>query len=99
MLLGFLVGVAFSLIVGQLTRLTGIPIESSALLRPIVEFAGKIGEIHFPTLVVGLGLFILLRVLRWYAPRFPGPLVAIALGVAVTFVANLAQHGVAVGSG
>jgi len=95
-LLGFLAGVALTLIVGQIKRLTGVSIEASGLLRPLLELAGKLGDIHAPTLAVGLGLFGLLRLLRWYKPRFPGPVAAILIGGVVTVTADLPHHGVAV---
>lgn len=95
-LLGFLAGVAMSLIIGQFRRLTGVAIESDGLLRPIVELLSKARDIHLPTALTGLALLLVLRVMRGVAPRFPGPLAAIFLGVAIGYVGNLPQHGVAV---
>jgi high affinity sulfate transporter 1 len=95
-LLGFLAGVSLSLLVGQIRRLTGVRIEADGLLRPLVEYANKIEQTHLPTLLTGVGLFLLLRILRWLAPAFPGPLVAVVAGGLVALVANLPGHGVAV---
>ncbi len=95
-LLGFLAGVALSLLIGQIGRLTRIQIESEGLLRPIIELVSKAGQAHLPTVLTGLGLLLLLRILRAAAPRFPGPLVAIVVGLLVAWAADLPRHGVAV---
>jgi len=63
-LMGFLSGVAIDLLIGQLDRLTAVPVQSSGLVRPLIEFAGKLGQLHLPTLLVGVGLFAGLRLLR-----------------------------------
>lgn len=95
-LVGFLAGVAVSLIIGQIKRLTGVTIEASGLLRPIIELASKADQVHLPTALTGLALLIGLRALRWKAPRYPGPLIAIALGVAIAYACDLPSYGVAV---
>jgi len=76
-LVGFLAGISISLIIGQITRLTTVKIESKGLIRPIVEYATKIGETHVPTVLVGIGTLICLRALRHVKPRAPGPLIAV----------------------
>jgi high affinity sulfate transporter 1 len=95
-LVGFLAGVAISLLVGQIGRLTGVRIEADGLIRPLLELARETSEIVPQTLMLGIGLFVLLRVLRSIAPRLPGALVAIVLGVAIAYGADLPSHGVAV---
>jgi high affinity sulfate transporter 1 len=95
-LVGFLAGVALSLMIGQIGRLTGVRIEADGLIRPLIELATKLRDVHLSTLVVSVALFMLLRLLRWVRPRYPGPLIAILVGMALTYGANLPEHGVAV---
>jgi high affinity sulfate transporter 1 len=95
-LVGFLAGISISLIIGQITRLTAVRIETTGLIRPIAEFAGKISETHVPTAMVGFGTLILLRVLRYLAPSAPGPLFAIIAAIALSAGFDLASHGVAI---
>ena len=78
-LVGFLAGISISLIIGQITRLTTVKIESKGLIRPIVEYAAKISETHVPTLLVGIGALIFLRILRHARPSAPGPVIARSL--------------------
>jgi SulP family sulfate permease len=95
-LIGFMSGIALSILVGQINRLTGVPIESDGLIRPLLELAGKAALIHWPTLALGLGLFVLLRVLAATLPGIPGPLVAIAIATALSAAFDLQGHGVAI---
>jgi high affinity sulfate transporter 1 len=93
-LMGFLSGIAIDLFIGQLDRLTAVPVESKGLLRPLLEFLSKLDRLNPVTLSVGLGLFVALRILRKYAPRLPGPLLAIVVGIALAYVFDLQSRGV-----
>jgi sulfate permease, SulP family len=95
-LVGFLAGISISLIIGQITRLTTVKIESKGLVRPIVEYATKISETHVPTVLVGIGALIFLRVLRHIKPTAPGPLIAIVAAIALSAALELASHGISV---
>ena len=94
-LVGFLAGIAISLIIGQLTRLTAVPIEAQGLVSPIAEFVRHIGGVHIPTLLVGLGTLVFLRVLRRMMPSMPAPLLAIVLSIALSAGMGLQSLGVA----
>jgi high affinity sulfate transporter 1 len=96
MLAGFLAGISLSLIIGQIKRLTAVQIETSGLFRPILEFIARVDETHVPTLIVGLGTLIFLRLLRHLAPSIPAPLLAVILGIALSMAVDLQSHGVAV---
>lgn len=96
MLVGFLAGISISLIIGQLPRLTTVRLEASGLVRPIAEFAVRAGETHVPTLTVGLGTLIFLRLLRHAAPSVPAPLLAVILGIVASMAIDLEAQGVAV---
>jgi high affinity sulfate transporter 1 len=95
-LVGFLAGVALSLLIGQIGRLTGVRIGSDGLIRPLIELVAKLGQVHSMTLAVGLGLFLLLRLVRRFVPQVPGPLTAVVVGMALAYAADLPRHGVAV---
>lgn len=95
-LVGFLAGISISLIIGQITRLTAVKIESNGLIRPIVEFAEKISDTHIPTAIVGMGTLIFLRVLRHAKPTAPGSLIAIVATIALSAGLGLTSYGVSV---
>jgi len=94
-LVGYLCGVALSLFAGQIGRATSISIAAHGFVRPFIELAQRIAEIHWPTFVLFAGLFVLLRVLRYLAPRLPGPLLAVILAIILSIALDLAQQGVA----
>ena len=75
-------------------------IEAKTVNAPAVaELAKKLlpgsqTQIHVPTLVFGLGILLLLRLLRWWSPRSPGPLVAVIIGTLLCFLFNLKSFGI-----
>lgn len=79
MLVGFLIGISISLIIGQFTRLTGVPIESRGLLRPIIELLGKFEQVHIPTLVMALCSLLFIRFAQRLLPGLPAPFLQLAL--------------------
>jgi sulfate permease, SulP family len=93
-LMGFLSGVALDLLVKQLGRLTAVPIKAGGLVPPLIELASKLDRVNPTTLMVGLGIFVVLRLLHRFAPRFPAPLLAIAIGVLSALAFDLGSRGV-----
>ncbi|MGH8567706.1 MAG: SulP family inorganic anion transporter, partial [Gammaproteobacteria bacterium] len=49
-LIGYLNGIALSILLGQIGKLFGFPIESGGIIPRLVEFAGKLPQTHLPTL-------------------------------------------------
>ncbi len=93
---GFIVGLALVIIVGQLPKVFGVENGSGDFFEKFWEFIKQLGDTQVLTLVVGLASLAIVVGLRRFAPRVPGPLVAVAFGIAVVAVFNLDQHGVAV---
>ncbi|NEV64276.1 SulP family inorganic anion transporter [Thiorhodococcus minor] len=93
-LVGFLNGIAISIIVGQLGKLLGIAIENRDVGPAIVELVHRLGEVNVWSLALGLGTLALLIGAKRFAPRAPGALIAlVAAGVAVYGLA-MTRHGV-----
>src|SRR6185436_17355658 len=95
-LVGFMTGISLSILVGQIGRLTGVKIESDGLFRPIFELATKVELIHWPTLALGGGLFVLLRLMGRWVPAVPGPLVAVVLATGLWAVFDFQGLGIRV---
>ncbi|KQU90842.1 sulfate transporter [Ensifer sp. Root31] len=95
-LTGFMTGISLSILIGQIGRLTGVKIESEGVLRPIMELLDKADQIHWPSLTLGVGLFILLRLLNAWRPGIPGPLVAVAIATAMSAAFNFSAAGIRV---
>ena len=94
---GFIVGLALTIIAGQLPKLFGVPKGGDDFFAQIVPPGPKSrrhpgGEIGGGD-VLSLGIVLGLR--RWL-PIVPGSLVAVLLGVAAVSVLGLADKGVAI---
>ena len=95
-LAGYFVGVALVIAVSQVPKLLGVDVESVGFLRRLWSLIGEADAVHGWTVAVGLGTLALLLALRAVAPRVPGPLIAVALGVLVSRALDLEDSGVAV---
>ncbi len=95
-LTGYLNGIALSIISGQLGRLFGFSLEPAGFFRTLWQFVTKLSQTHRLTLAIGLGTFVLLRVMKHFVPRVPSPLVAVALGIAASSFLRLGEQGVAI---
>lgn len=59
-LVGFLNGVALSIVLGQLGKIFGFSIEQSGILPRLFEFFQKLDQTHWPTLLLSLLCFVVL---------------------------------------
>lgn len=95
-LVGFISGIAISILIGQIGRLTGVRIESDGLFPPLIELFQKADLIHWPSVAFGGAMFILLLVLtRWRTP-VPGPLVVVVLAVVASALLDFESMGMKV---
>lgn len=93
-LIGFLNGIALSIILGQLGKILGFAIESRGIVPKLLEIVSKIGLTHLPTFAVGLATFAALAIAPRLLPRLPSALVAMILaGIAVALF-GLDDYGV-----
>jgi len=90
---GFIIGLALTIIAGQVPKLFGIPKGEGNFFRQTWDFVTNLGSTSGLTLLVGaLSLALVLGLRRWL-PLVPGSLVAVLLGIAAVSVFNLDQHG------
>jgi high affinity sulfate transporter 1 len=83
-LIGFINGIALSIIVGQLGKLLGISMVSRDFVPSLIEIVKRFGETHGYSLAVGLSTLMLLILVRRFAPRAPAALAALlAAGLSV----------------
>ena len=95
-LVGFLNGVALSIMLGQIGKIFGFPITAGGILPRLLEFASKINLTQWSTLGVALGTFLVLLVSPKFFRSLPAALVAtIVAAVAVRFL-DLQRYGVAI---
>lgn len=86
-LIGFLNGIALSIIAGQLGKLLGIAVINRDFGPSLLELAERVGETHVYSLLVGLATLAVLIVLKLFAPRAPLALIALlAAGLGVFLI-------------
>ena len=95
-LVGFLNGVALSILLGQIGKLFGFAIESGRIIPRLLEFITKLPQTHGPTLAVGLGSFAVLLLARRFLPRWPAALITLVVAGIAVAVLELDGQGVAV---
>jgi high affinity sulfate transporter 1 len=96
--LGYLYGIAVTILVGQLPKLCGFSIEGRGLLteaRDVVQGVAD-GRVNRAALAVGLTGIVVILVLRRLWPRVPGVMVAVVVGIAAVALFDLEAEGVQV---
>ncbi len=94
--IGYMNGLAVTILVGQLPKLCGFSIDADGLIDEARGFVHGLtnGEAVGAAVAVGaFSLVVILALGRWL-PRVPAILVAVVAAIAATSVFNLAEHGV-----
>jgi high affinity sulfate transporter 1 len=95
-LVGFMNGIALSIVLGQIGKLTGFSVEAGRIIPRLLEVVSKLGLTHWPTLAVGLASFAVLAIAPRVVPRLPAALVTMAVAGVAVAVFGLDRAGVAV---
>jgi high affinity sulfate transporter 1 len=93
-LVGFLNGIALSIMLGQIGKIFGYQIAAGGIVPRLLEFARKLGLTHWPTLAVGLSTFVVLLITPRLSRRIPAPLVAMVVAALAVRLLGLEAHGV-----
>jgi high affinity sulfate transporter 1 len=91
---GFIVGLALTIIAGQVPKLFGVPKGEGDFFRQVWDFVTNLGATSGITLLVGALSLALVLGLKRLLPVVPGSLVAVLLGIVAVKVFNLDEHGV-----
>jgi sulfate permease, SulP family len=78
---GFIVGLALTIIVGQLPKLFGVEGGDGNFFEKLWHLFGELDGTSVATLAVGVASLAIVLGLRRFAPVVPGSLVAVAFGV------------------
>jgi sulfate permease, SulP family len=95
-LLGYINGIALSIIAGQIPKLLGLDIEADDFFLSLAEIARDLGSTHWPTFALGGSLLAFLLVLRRVSPLMPAALVVVIGSTALVAVFDLEADGIAV---
>lgn len=95
-LVGYLAGTAGLMIVSQLGKVTGVPVEGTAMIEQLRSFVADIDQWHPATAALAGSVLVGLLVMAKWVPRAPGPLIAVLVATAVVASLSSERLGLAV---
>jgi len=96
-LIGYLAGVAFIMVVDQLPKLTGVGTTETRFFPQLWSFARDLPEAHPATVVLSAAVLVLLFVMAGHVRAVPGPLLAVVLATLAVVILDLdGRYGVKV---
>ena len=95
-LVGFIFGIGIDVAVGQLKHVTGTHVSGANVWQKMAGWIESLPHTSMTTLAVGAVALVILFALKIYAPKVPGALVVLVLGIGASAALDLSAHGVAV---
>jgi high affinity sulfate transporter 1 len=95
-LVGYMTGIAVLMIVSQLGKVTGARVSGEEILDMVASFGANLHLVHWPTIALAAGVLSLLLAMGRWAPRAPGPLIAVLIATVAVLVFSLTSAGIAV---
>ena len=86
---GFIIGLALTILIGQLPKLFGLHPGTGGFFEQAWHFVTKLGDTQGLTLLVGALSLAVIIGMRRLAPPVPGPLVAVVGGIAAVKIFGL----------
>jgi len=95
-MIGYMNGLALTILVGQLPKLFGFKVEADSFLGELAGFVKGLahGEAVPAAAAVGIAGIVLILVLQRWLPKVPAVLIMVVLAIAAATVFSLADHGV-----
>ena len=95
-MIGYMNGLALTILVGQLPKLFGFKTDAKGLIREATAFFSGLadGKAVAAAATVGICGIVVILVLQRWLPKLPAVLIAVVLAIAATSVFSLASHGV-----
>jgi sulfate permease, SulP family len=95
-LIGYIHGVAVVLIVGQLGKLLGIPVDARDPLPQLAEVARELGDASGATILVGGVALVSLLAMRRFVPLLPAALIVVSVSIAASWALDFSGRDVAI---
>ena len=93
---GFIVGLALTIIIGQVPGLIGVQGGSGDFFEKLWALLPNLQDADIPTAVIGIGSLLSILTLKRLNPSAPGALVLSLLGIVLVAAFSLQDHGVAI---
>ncbi len=86
---GYLAGIALTVIVSQLPKLFGYSVHAEDFIHGLTDFIDQLDETNATALAVGVGCLAVIVILRLISPRLPGVLIAVVAATVLVGAAGL----------
>ncbi len=96
--LGYLAGIALTVLATQLPKLLGIPLSAESFVEAVRELPGALDETDPVALAIGFGCLAVILLIRRAVPKVPGVFIAVAGATLLVAVLGLADEIPVVGS-
>jgi sulfate permease, SulP family len=93
-LVGFKAGIAIVIVVDQVPKILGVHFPKGTFLQNLQSIVQHLHEVSTPTLVLGVLTIAGLATLERFRPRWPAPLIAVAVGIAGIAWLGWERHGI-----
>lgn len=90
---GFIMGMAFTIAIGQVARMLGVDAAGETFLQKTVNIFRLAGDWHWLPLVVGAGCLAVLLLTGRLAPRLPGAIFVVIAATLLAWLLDLGHHG------
>jgi high affinity sulfate transporter 1 len=95
-LVGFLTGVGFQVGIAVLGEMLGLKVPAHRTVGQVADIVRGLPRLHLPSLALSALVVGGILALGRFAPRVPGPLIAVAGAIAASATWNFAAHGIGV---
>ena len=95
-LLGYINGIALTIIAGQLGKMFGLDIDADDFFPIVREFASELDETNGPTVLLSAALLLPALLVRRFARIVPAPVVVLVLGLLLGSVLDVDDLDIAV---
>jgi sulfate permease, SulP family len=95
-LVGFLTGVGFQVGIAVLGEMVGVEIHARRSVMQLLEVFRSLRDIHLPTVAISLLVVTSVFAFSRFAPKVPGPLIAVAGAITASAALDFAGHGITV---
>ena len=93
---GFIIGLALTIVAGQLPKLLGLERVDGVFVEKVWGLSTELGHTKGWAVAVGAGSLVLLLLLRRFVPLVPAAMVVVLAGVLASVLLDLPERGVAV---
>ncbi len=95
-LTGFLTGVGFQVGIAVLGEMVGLEVHSNRTVGQFLEVLRNLPQVHLPTVLISVVVVTGVFALHQFAPKVPGPLIAVVGAMAASAAWDFPGHGIAI---